>query len=55
MTATTPTRRDYARRYAEARQFRRDMRQAEMLNTTFALAAYIRSLRKCWQFERRNP
>jgi len=57
MTHTKPLtpRRTFARQYAEARRFRRDMRQGQFLNTAFSLASYIRAIRACWQHERRNP
>ena len=57
MTTTSPLtrRRDFARRYAEARRFRRDMYQGQFLHTAYSLGSYIRAIRACWQHERRNP
>ena len=51
----TPNRREYARRYAEARKFRRQMFRDGFLNTGYALGGYIIALRTCWAFARRNP
>ena len=47
--------RDIAKRYAEARQFRRDSIAQGWLNTAYALTGYIASLRAQWAFARRHP
>jgi len=48
------SRRHYARLYADARRFRRDMLRADMLNTAAALVAYIRAVRAVWAHERKT-
>jgi hypothetical protein len=46
--------RDIARRYAEARRFRRDMLTAGWFGTGYALRGYIAALRRQWAYVRRT-